>query len=83
MRKLRRLLIVFVILPILLVASIPGARGQAAKLALVGATIITGTGAPAIRDGVIVIDGARIVAVGRRSEISIPPSDLTGDFCTR
>jgi imidazolonepropionase-like amidohydrolase len=85
-RKLRRLLIVFVILPILLVASIPGARGQAAKLALVGATIITGTGAPAIRDGVIVIDGARIVAVGRRSEISIPPSarqlDLQGKFVT-
>ena len=41
-------------------------------LALVGGRLIDGTGAPAIEDGVVVMRGKRIVAVGPRSETSLP-----------
>ena len=35
--------------------------------------MIDGTGRPALRDAVILIDGPRIVAVGKRSEVAVPP----------
>jgi imidazolonepropionase-like amidohydrolase len=41
-------------------------------LAIVGATIIDGNGGTPIRDGVVVVEGARILAVGDRSTV-IPP----------
>ena len=41
-------------------------------LALVNATLIDGTGAPALPDAVLLVGGARIVAVGARSEVAIP-----------
>ena len=41
-------------------------------VALVGGQLIDGTGTPAIEDGVLVMQGQRIVAVGPRSEISVP-----------
>jgi len=62
-------------------------RPSAAKpIALVGATIINGTGAAAIPDGAIVIDGKKIVALGRRAEVRIPADaqviDEKGKFIT-
>ncbi len=46
--------------------------GRAQTLALTGATIIDGNGGAPIHDGVIVIQGKRIVAVGPRSSVSVP-----------
>jgi imidazolonepropionase-like amidohydrolase len=43
-----------------------------APRALVGATLLDGSGGPALADSVIVIDGERIVAVGRRDVVKIP-----------
>ena len=55
-----------------------------APLALVGATLIDGTGKPAIPNAVVLIEGDRIAAAGPRSTIKIPDGativDLTGKF---
>jgi len=48
----------------------PGRR--AGKLALVGATLVDGTGREPISDSIVVIDGDRIVSAGRRAEIAVP-----------
>lgn len=51
-------------------------------LALIGATLIDGVSVAAIPDAVVIIENGRISAVGRRSQLSIPPAaeriDLTG-----
>ena len=44
----------------------------AATVAFSGATVIDGTGAPPIRDGVVVVRDGRITAVGPRSRVRIP-----------
>jgi imidazolonepropionase-like amidohydrolase len=49
---------------------LPGTR--APKLALVGGTIIDGTGAQPLTDATIVLDGNRIRAVGPSSQVAIP-----------
>jgi imidazolonepropionase-like amidohydrolase len=49
---------------------LPGTR--APKLALVGATLVDGTGAPPMADTTIIIEGQRISAVGPSSQIAIP-----------
>ena len=41
--------------------------------ALVGATLIDGAGGPPLADAAVLLDGARIVAVGPRGAVSIPP----------
>jgi imidazolonepropionase-like amidohydrolase len=41
--------------------------------AMVGATIVDGTGGPAIRDGVIVVRDGRIADVGPRAAVTVPP----------
>jgi imidazolonepropionase-like amidohydrolase len=52
------------------------------KLALIGGTLVDGTGHPPISDSIVVLDGDRIIAVGRRLEIKVPPDtelmDVTG-----
>ena len=58
-------------------------RGNAHDtLALVGGTLIDGTGAPALSDSVVVIQGGKISSAGPRREISVPPNatilDVTG-----
>jgi imidazolonepropionase-like amidohydrolase len=40
--------------------------------ALVGATLIDGTGAPPLENAVVVVEGARIVRVGRRGDVRVP-----------
>ena len=42
------------------------------KLALVGATLVDGTGRAAIPDSVVVVDGDRIVAAGPRARTKVP-----------
>lgn len=55
-----------------------------APLALVGGTLIDGTGKPATPNAVVLIEGDRIVAAGPRSTIKIPDGakivDITGKF---
>ena len=41
-------------------------------IAIVGATLIDGTGGPVVTDSTVVIRGERIVAVGKRSVIKVP-----------
>lgn len=50
--------------------ALPGTR--APKLALIGGTVIDGTGAPPLTDATIVLDGNRIRAVGPSSQVAIP-----------
>ncbi len=50
------------------------ARAQAKPvLAIAGAQVVDGTSAPPIPDGVVIVEGNRLRAVGPRSEIDIPP----------
>jgi len=51
-------------------ATIPGSR--AANIALVGGTLIDGTGKPAIANSVVLVKGGRIVKTGSRAEVEIP-----------
>ncbi len=50
-------------------ASLPA---QAASLVLSGGTVIDGYGNPPIPDGVVIIDGERIVAVGGKGSVPLP-----------
>lgn len=64
----------------------PTGAAAAQIRALVGATVIDGTGAPALPNAVIVVEGGRLTCVGTVARCPIPPgaerSDLTGRFVT-
>lgn len=55
-------------------------------IVLIGATLIDGTGRPALRDSTIIVEGNRIKKVGTRNEIKVPEKatiiDLTGKTVT-
>jgi imidazolonepropionase-like amidohydrolase len=51
----------------------PGAAPAVTRLALVGGMLLDGYEAPPIHHAAILIDGDRIVRVGRAAEIAIPP----------
>lgn len=53
------------------------AQSTSDRVALVGGRIIDGYGAPPLANGVILVEGDRIVAVGRLGEVDIPPGTLT------
>ena len=48
------------------------AQGTAPPTALVGGTVVDGSGGPPIRDAVVLIAGGRISAIGPRSRVSVP-----------
>jgi len=83
----RRLLAVSLLLGLTLVpARAPDALGQTTGLALVGATVITATGAPPIADAVILIRDGQIENVGPRAALPVPAGyralDLAGKWIT-
>jgi imidazolonepropionase-like amidohydrolase len=55
---------------------------SAATVAFIGATVIDGTGAAPIRDGVVVVRDGKVAAVGPRATVRVPADarrvDLTG-----
>jgi len=57
-----------------LVCSAPEIRGQNQTLVVEGGKLIDGTGANAVNDAVVVIEGNRFKAVGARGKISYPPN---------
>jgi len=57
----------------LLAASVVAAQQQPSAVSVIqGATVITATGRPAIRNAAIVIEGGRIRDVGPRNEVRVP-----------
>ena len=50
----------------------PAAQKRA--LVLEGGTLIDGTGKAPVADAVVVVEGNRITAVGRRGQVSVPPN---------
>jgi len=68
----------------LLVSLAPPPSAGAESLAIVGATVIDGTGGPPLADAVVWIEGERIRAVGRRSQVDLPAAatvlDASGRF---
>jgi imidazolonepropionase-like amidohydrolase len=58
-------------------------RGASGVVALVGGSVVDGTGRPPVKDAVVVLDGDRIVAVGPRATVAVPAGatvlDVTGD----
>lgn len=59
-------------------------QSQGGVLAIVGATLIDGTGRPPVPDAVILVDGGRIRAAGPRQKVKIPAGatrfDAAGKF---
>ena len=49
------------------------------RIALVGGTLIDGTGSAPLIDATVVVEGFRIQAVGRRRDVTIPPGTRTID----
>src|SRR5215813_10916173 len=61
-----------VLLCVLLASIIAAQQQQTGITVIQGATVITGTGSPSIRNGAIVIDGGRIRDIGPRNEVRVP-----------
>ena len=63
----------------MLIARAANAAEPRPTLALVGGQVIDGYEGPPIRDGVVLISGERIVAVGPKSEVAVPPGTTVVD----
>ncbi|HEY7166540.1 MAG TPA: hypothetical protein VIB79_18350 [Candidatus Binatia bacterium] len=70
-RYIRTLVFNSVLVAVLAVHAV-GNTQQAAPLVIQGGTLIDATGRPPIENAVIVIEGDRIKAVGRRGAIAVP-----------
>ena len=72
-------------LPVVLLVALAPVASSAAEppptptLALVGGQVIDGYEGPPIHDGVVLVAGERIVEVGRRGEVAVPPGTPTVD----
>ena len=53
-------------------ADIPSRNVDAAPIVIIGGNLVDGTGATPVENSVIVIQGQRIVALGKASEVPIP-----------
>jgi imidazolonepropionase-like amidohydrolase len=62
-----------------LTAASGAAAADKPTLALVGGQVIDGYEGPPIRDGVVLIAGERIVAVGPREQVTVPPGTTVID----
>jgi imidazolonepropionase-like amidohydrolase len=75
--------VLLLLLPALACVCAPVAQAQERPRAFVGATVITVSG-PAITDGVLVVRGGKVLAVGSRASVSIPREaevvDVRGKF---
>lgn len=65
-------------------AQMAGPRALQESFALVGATLIDGSGGPLVSDGVVVVKNGRITAAGPRAKVRIPGGtkriDVTGKY---
>jgi imidazolonepropionase-like amidohydrolase len=75
-RRLGTRTVVCAVLAALVVLPAPPASAQTdpprATLALVGGTLLDGYGGPPLRNSVVLVDGERIVAVGRVGSLDVP-----------
>jgi cytosine/adenosine deaminase-related metal-dependent hydrolase len=69
----------FVLFCLLLPCLASAQQQQSGVIVIQGATLINGTGSPAIRNSAIVIDGGRIVDVGPRNDVRVPKNAQTID----
>ena len=76
---MRSWLLAFAVLTTACAGGRPADAPGSAALALVGGRVQPAPDAPAIADGVVVIEGGKIRAVGRRGEITIPAGATTLD----
>ena len=60
------------LLPALAATGTAQGRAQAVTMAVVGGRVIDGYGGPPIENGVVLIAGERIAAVGRQGELAVP-----------
>src|SRR4051812_12330954 len=68
-----------VVFCLLLTSIITAQQPTAAVTVIQGATVITGTGSPVIRNAAIVIEGGRIRDIGPRNEVRVPGNAQTID----
>lgn len=79
MRRLISLAVVFLVVTVLLAvpSAVPPAQTQEQMIAITNGRVFDATGASLIDDGVVVIEGTHIVAVGPAGEVAIPAGALT------
>ena len=68
---------------LLLSAGALAAQEPPETVALVGATLVDGTGAAPVRDAAIIVRGGRIACVGTRAACPVPPGTPTRDLSGR
>ena len=59
------------------------AQSAPTRIALVGATVIDGTGAAPVQNATVLIEGTRIVAVGPRSAVAVPAGTTVIDVANK
>ena len=81
MRRIISLAVLSVVMAVLLTAppAVPSTQSQEQTIAITNGRVFDATGAAVIIDGVVVIEGGRIVAVGPASEVAIPGGALIID----